>query len=444
MQKKIFIIWLLFLLGLGVSQVSLAVSLGDLKVYSYLNEPLSAEIILNGVDEIDPNNILVELASDKDFIRSGITKSFFLSRLKFEVLRNNDTTVIYISTSKAVKNSFLDFLIQVIWPDGKIVKSYAILLDPTSEEIVNREVPISQQKSVSKNGNKKIFSEALFATSLEDTIENEAYREMPVGNKKQLHIAAEEAIAATPAITNEPDPEDFNAYGVQTNNESNGVLDQVVSSLQVFSKQPKTSSVDYEKLLDLKPNVAALHKDSLPLAESLAMVRVNNELESLRNNISNNDKKLENKAQDNQENNKNNIEIDTIRKYGSDLLLACLLASTTVFMFFKVLNQNNNITVKMPISEQEKKVIKEEISSSYQNNNFIKEPTIINRAIDKSIDISPFIRHEELELKIDLARQYIEAGDKKSAKDILQDLNLLTIKESKYRDQIDSLLRCLV
>ncbi len=53
---------------------SFAINLGDLKLYSYLNEPLNAEIILSNVDEIDTNNILVDLASPKDFMRSGIPR----------------------------------------------------------------------------------------------------------------------------------------------------------------------------------------------------------------------------------------------------------------------------------------------------------------------------------------------------------------------------------
>ena len=101
----------LLLVSFIVSNSSIAIGLGDIKVYSNLNEPLSAEIILTGADELDTNNIIAELASPKDFMRTGIPRPFFLSKLKFETTRNNGVTVIRISTTKAVKNPFLDFLI---------------------------------------------------------------------------------------------------------------------------------------------------------------------------------------------------------------------------------------------------------------------------------------------------------------------------------------------
>ncbi len=132
---------------------------------------------------------------------------------------------------------------------GKIVKSYTVLLDPPPEKPGVREIPISKQKSISKNS-KKDFSDAIFATSLEDTMEKEVSSEQ----KQQINAMAEAAISNAPSITSEIDPDESIERGniISNNNSSNGVLDKVASSLQVFS-QPKRTSINYEKLLDLKP-----------------------------------------------------------------------------------------------------------------------------------------------------------------------------------------------
>lgn len=433
--KKIGILSLLILFYLSKTNVAYALSLGELKVYSYLNEPLNAEIIIDGVEDLHISNIIAEIASDKDFARTGIPKSFLLNKLKFEILRTNNITVIHISTLKAVKESFLDFLIQVMWPDGKIIKNYTILLDPASAQTSSRELPLSQQKNNSAMVNKANFSDAIFATSLEDSMEHE----ISLDQKQQITKIADEVIDRSPPITNEIDL--YEAHAKQDNPINGGALNKVASSLQIFAQQPKKTSIDYEKLLDLKPTSNALNKDEIPIAEHLAMSQVNAELAELRkqdpksNNIVDNVKSIHHEEFSNKH-------LELIKKYGNDLLLAFFLVSTTIFLFYKIIQQHYNITLE---PTNNKKI----------NNNISIEPSKdISQEVLQNISTelppsshapySIFAKNEELELKLALAKQYIEAGDRKSAKDILEDLNSIIIKEPKYKDKVDALLKCLV
>lgn len=441
--KKIGILGLLILFYLSKTNIADALSLGELKVYSYLNEPLNAEIIIDGVEDLHISNIIAEVASDKDFARTGIPKSFLLNKLKFEILRTNNITVIRISTLKAVKESFLDFLIQVMWPDGKIIKNYTILLDPAGAETSSRELPLSQ-KNNSATVNKTNFSDAIFATSLEDSMEHEISLEQ----KQQITKIAEEVIDRSPPVTNEIDS--YEATAKQDHPINGGALNKVASSLQVFAQQPKKTSIDYEKLLDLKPTSNALHKDEIPIAEHLAMSQVNAELAELRkhdpksNNIVNNVKPIHHEEFSNKH-------LELIKKYGNDLLLAFFLASTTIFLFYKIIQQHY-VTLE---STNNIASTKETNSKKINNNNIsielskdISQEMLQN--ISTELPPSPhspysiFAKNEELELKLALAKQYIEAGDRKSAKDILEDLDSIIIKEPKYKDKVDALLKCLV
>lgn len=455
--KKINIVCLLLVSLISANNTVYALTLGDLKVYSYLNEPLSAEIILDGVDNLSINNIMAELASDKDFERTGIPKSFLLNRLKFEVLRNNNITVVHVSTNKPIKETYVDFLLQVVWPDGKIIKNYTILLDPAGVEAVKRETPVSKQKTTKETISKNNFSSAIFATSLEDTMENEISLEQ----KKQIAKMAEEVIASAPPVTQEVDlyeakvtKDDYNT----TNIDSNGILDKVASSLQVFAQQPHRTNVDYEKLLDLKPSASQLSKHEIPIAENLAMSQINNELKELRRRdeqnvtIANN-VIPPNANHANKEDYVANQYLERMKKYGNDLLLAFFLVSTTMFLFYKIVpisnknheEKNNTKTINAD------NTIKDNISIGLSQdtlqvalNKMVTENSTPTTTQNFSSPFSAFSKNEELELKLDLAKQYIEAGDKHSAKDILQDLNNISIKEPKYRDQLDSLLRCIV
>ncbi len=455
MYKKVIIVCLFLLLYFGASRGIFAISLGNLKVYSYLNEALNAEIILDNIDELDNSNILVELANPKDFIRAGIPRPFFLSKLKFDVVRKNDITLIHISTKKAVKDPLLDFLIQVTWPDGKLVKSYTILLDPSPYKDKQAEInapAIGKQQYMPDVVNKKGLSDAIFATSLEDPMENE----LSLEHKKQIDAIADEVIAAAPATTSELNL-DEQADNIQNNRSKNneaGVLDTVTSSLQIFSQQPKKVAIDYEKLLDLKPSASALHKDMVPLAESLAMAQINNELDSLRNK---NHETSNTSSTTNEHKEVYNNGLELMKKYGNDLLLACFLVSTTVFLFYKMMQQpsilstesieftnqliNNELSPATTTTPDLKVNSKTNLSSVFEQTNLQDIPIESDQKIYQPHAL--FSRNEELELKIELARQYIEAGDRHSAKSILQDFNTASIKEPRYREQIDSLLKCL-
>ena len=232
------------------------------------------------------------------------------------------------------------------------------------------------------------------------------------------------------------------------NNTQHGVLDKVASSLQIFSQQPKRVPVDYEKLLDLKPNHTPIHKDIVPLAESLAMAQINNELESLRNknNVPIN-KSSAVITSDQPE--VYNSSLELIKKYGNDLLWACFLVSTTVFLLYKMTQQQPILSIEstnQPNKHQEtvpelKVNSNINLKTAFEQINLQAVPIELPQKVCQPHTL--FSRNEELELKIELAKQYIEAGDRKSARDILEDFNTSTIKEPRYREQIDSLLKCL-
>lgn len=105
-------------------------SFGEVKLYSYLNEPLDAEVELLGADSIDSDQVSVSLASAQEFARAGLERPFFLSLLRFEVVRSANHTFIKITSKDAIKQPYLDFLIDLAWPGGRLVRGYTLLLDP--------------------------------------------------------------------------------------------------------------------------------------------------------------------------------------------------------------------------------------------------------------------------------------------------------------------------
>jgi pilus assembly protein FimV len=105
--------------------------LGDIDVKSNLNDPLEAEIKLIQLQGLTSGEILPALASNDDFRRAGVERNFFLSNIQFRVKENESgDLVVTLTTRQAVREPFLNFLVEVNWPGGRLLKEYTVLLDP--------------------------------------------------------------------------------------------------------------------------------------------------------------------------------------------------------------------------------------------------------------------------------------------------------------------------
>jgi len=105
--------------------------LGDIEVKSNLNDPLEAEIKLLQLQGLNAGEVLPTLASNDDFRRAGIERSFFLANIQFRVKeKESGELVVTLVTRQAVREPFLNFLVEVNWPGGRLLKEYTVLLDP--------------------------------------------------------------------------------------------------------------------------------------------------------------------------------------------------------------------------------------------------------------------------------------------------------------------------
>jgi len=118
------------LVGLMHSSVLYALGLGDIKVSSAVNERLNAEIPLVHADGLDASQILVSLASKADFARAEVERNYFLSSLEFTVERGESgTPVLRLQTPDVVLEPYLNFLVELRWPKGRLLREYTVLLD---------------------------------------------------------------------------------------------------------------------------------------------------------------------------------------------------------------------------------------------------------------------------------------------------------------------------
>ncbi len=123
---------LMLVLTLGLAPLAVqALGLGDIQLQSALNQKFNAEIKLTSVEKGQIDDVKVKMASDDAFERSGVDRTFLLTSLHFKPEINKDgEPVIKVTSNDPIREPFLNFLIEVNWPKGRLVREYTVLLDP--------------------------------------------------------------------------------------------------------------------------------------------------------------------------------------------------------------------------------------------------------------------------------------------------------------------------
>ncbi|MDO8332993.1 MAG: FimV/HubP family polar landmark protein [Pseudomonas sp.] len=115
-------------LSSGMAQ---ALGLGEVSLKSSLDQPLVAEIELLEVRDLATGELIPSLASPEDFTRAGVDRQFLLNDLKFTpVIKANGKSFIRVTSSKPIREPYLNFLVEVLWPSGRLLREYTVLLDP--------------------------------------------------------------------------------------------------------------------------------------------------------------------------------------------------------------------------------------------------------------------------------------------------------------------------
>ena len=107
-----------------------ALGLGDIESNSHLNQPLQARIELLAASPADTNQLQVRLASPDVFKRVGVARPSFLNNLQFTPTTQGGKPVILVTSDAPIQEPFVNFLLEVSWPQGQLLKEYTVMLDP--------------------------------------------------------------------------------------------------------------------------------------------------------------------------------------------------------------------------------------------------------------------------------------------------------------------------
>jgi pilus assembly protein FimV len=121
----------LLVLALSLPEMSHALGLGNMRVESKLNEPLSAQIDIIGATPDELKAMSASVASPELFQRYNAERPAFLSSATLTVGTDaSGKPVLNIQSADAFTEPLVEFLIDVRWGKQELVRDYSLLLDP--------------------------------------------------------------------------------------------------------------------------------------------------------------------------------------------------------------------------------------------------------------------------------------------------------------------------
>jgi len=130
-----------------------ALGLGNIEMRSALNQALDARIELLRARAGELKDLSITLASADTFKRAGMDRPAFLTQLRFEVVTNpSGAPYIQVKSAQPITEPFLNFLIEVNWPNGRLLREFTVLVDPpvlTERAPGAVEAPVTQPADIS-------------------------------------------------------------------------------------------------------------------------------------------------------------------------------------------------------------------------------------------------------------------------------------------------------
>ncbi len=116
-----------------VAQQSHALGLGEIQINSYLGEPLSAQVDLTELGADYESSVKVRLASPEEYKKGGYAYPYD-KKFKFIVFNEDGKHPrVRITSLYPMEDPFLNLMMEVASPSGRIIKTFTFLIDPTPD-----------------------------------------------------------------------------------------------------------------------------------------------------------------------------------------------------------------------------------------------------------------------------------------------------------------------
>ena len=117
---------------LAFSQIAWSLGLGEAKVESFLGQPLEVKIELITQASDDLASVSASLASAADYQLIGASRDDVSVPLQFSVENPDGNAYISVRSKLDINNPVLRLILEVNWPNGRMLREYTLFLDPST------------------------------------------------------------------------------------------------------------------------------------------------------------------------------------------------------------------------------------------------------------------------------------------------------------------------
>ena len=188
----------------GVPLAANAAGLGKIVVLSALGQPLRAEIEVSATRE-ELADMKAQLASPDAFKQAGLDYATSLLGIRFGLdKRANGKSVIRLSSEQPINDPFVDMLLEINWPTGRLVREYTFLLDPP-EMPIKAAAPVAPAQAKAASVGKPTASSAKTGASgsIDDEVRSKAVAKVGESKGAESKGAGKEPAAKSTAPAGE-------------------------------------------------------------------------------------------------------------------------------------------------------------------------------------------------------------------------------------------------
>src|SRR6202163_3236842 len=139
---------LMLMMALAIPGAAHALGLGDIHVDSALNERLIAEIDIVGATPAELENLRAAVANRETFLHFGAARPAFLSSATFKLGEDSrGRPVLVVRSTDAFTEALANFVVDLRWGNGQLVRQYTLLLDPPGFAAALPAAPVAETKT---------------------------------------------------------------------------------------------------------------------------------------------------------------------------------------------------------------------------------------------------------------------------------------------------------
>lgn len=124
----------LLLALLSMTSALQAAALGEVTVHSALGQKLDADIEIVALTQAELETLAVRPASREAFAEANLEMTPAVRSLRFEIQRKGQRTVVHLTSEQAVNDPYLTILFELESDGNRMMRQYALLLDPPAVE----------------------------------------------------------------------------------------------------------------------------------------------------------------------------------------------------------------------------------------------------------------------------------------------------------------------